>query len=315
MRIKHRIHILKLVLLTFSFSLNFTLASAQGITGINPDEGNAGGTLNVTITGANTHFAQASNTVSFYFFGATTTATWPNSLNVLNNQALMANITIPPGTPTGTYSFSVSNYIDGYLFSLNSFKVLTPFINSIVPSEGAEGTTLNVTITGINTSFTMATNTTVRFYFSGSTPTATYPNNVTIQNDQTLTANLSIPAGISEGWYDFSVSNTLDGYMLKTNGFKVKAGSFSENIFLSRQFTIYPNPFNESFLINITNLRKESAVIRLYNSAGRLIDRREVILSPGDNSILYDSDLSQGIYFLMLESEDGSTTTRKIIRN
>jgi hypothetical protein len=289
--------------------------TGQQLTGISPNEGDAGSTLNVTITGLNTHFVQATQTgVRFYFGSATSTVTYPNSVTPMNNQALGVNFTIPPGTKSGWYTFDVFNYIDGYMVMPNGFKVNGPAINTITPNQGEAGTTLNVTITGINTHFTQATNTAVRFYFSGATTTATYPNSVTVQSNSTLQANLTIPPGTAEGWYDFSVDSWVDGYLLKSGGFRV-----TTDIGVADQrpgdpvVEIYPNPFTNRFFIRFNNFDDEALVLKLFDLSGQLLDEQVVTLRQGEAAYLPPA-LKPGLFHLMIIRSDGSVVMRQVVR-
>jgi hypothetical protein len=95
------------------------------ITSVLPNTANAGQTLNVTITGANTHFSQGSGSlVQFEFFqGSGTTVV--NSFSALNDTTMIVNITVPASTPDGVYSFYVFNFLDNYLYFTNSFFIGT----------------------------------------------------------------------------------------------------------------------------------------------------------------------------------------------
>jgi len=88
---------------------------------INPSSANAGVTLNVTITGADTHFMQATwTTVDFGFNPGSGVV---NSYNVIDDYTIDANISIPSITATGYYDVYVDNAIDGALSLINGFYV------------------------------------------------------------------------------------------------------------------------------------------------------------------------------------------------
>lgn len=199
------------------------LLMAQDIASLQPSSGNAGQTLNVLITGSNTNFSQASNTIIFYFNSTSGNYTNPNYITVNSNTSITANITIPAGTYTGLHNMALYNSIDGLIEKPSSFYVngiSQPEISSISPAQGNAGQTLNVTIYGNNTNFAQASNT-VAFYFNSASPTVTYPNYFSVINNTTLSANLTIPANTYTGVYDFSVYNFIDGFMLKPQSFTV----------------------------------------------------------------------------------------------
>ena len=66
---------------------------AQQITTVTPDKGERGQTLNLQITGSQTNFTQASSIMVSIFNAATVISA--NSVSVISNTQLTANITIP----------------------------------------------------------------------------------------------------------------------------------------------------------------------------------------------------------------------------
>lgn len=202
------------------------------------------------------------------------------------------------------------------LFLITLFFAGTAFsqqISGISPNNGNAGQTLNVTITGVNTSFTQATNT-VRFYFTGATATATYPNTFFVQNDYTLFANLTIPQNAIPGWHSFSVANFIDGYMLMPNAFKVNEPINVEEIAADEEFEVFPNPFSDNLTLTLANTTEERAVLKIFSSDGQLVDRRTILLTNGRNDIPMTTNLKQGAFWLVLERADGSRVTRKIVK-
>lgn len=307
---------MKSALLIFFTLLLCHISFPQNITSINPNEGDAGTTLNVTITGTNTHFTQATSTnVGFFFSGASGTATFPHSINTINSQTLMANLSIPTGISSGWYDFAVWTDLDGFMLKPNGFKVNGSAIHSITPNEGKAGATLNVSITGTNTHFTQATSTVVRFYFSGATSTATYPNSLQNVNNLNLNANLTIPASTPQGWYNFSVTNDIDGYLFKPSSFKVNNDIGITEPSISDKFFVFPNPFTDHLTLNISNSQQEEAVLSIYNTSGLLVDERTLRLLPGTNEIPLRLHLPYGVYYLIVNRSNGRSHATKIIRN
>ena len=114
-----------------------TTLLSPSLISINPSSANAGATLNVTITGANTHFMQATwTTVDFGFNPGSGVV---NTYNVIDDYTIDANITIPSATATGYYDVSVDNAFDGNLSINNGFHV---FVNTCpAPSPVTAGAT------------------------------------------------------------------------------------------------------------------------------------------------------------------------------
>jgi len=204
---------------------NRTLTNGFHVNGIqlvsiNPGTASAGQTLNVTITGANTHFTSGSATISFNFNQASGT-TVVNSLNIVNDTSVQANITVPSNTYTGDYNVNVYNSIDGTRSLNNAFHVngvTPPSISSISPATANAGQTLNVTITGANTHFQSGSGTSVSFGFNQGSSTV---NSINVSSETSITANITVPSNTYTGDYNVNVYNSIDNTRSLNNAFHV----------------------------------------------------------------------------------------------
>ncbi|TNE54589.1 MAG: T9SS type A sorting domain-containing protein [Bacteroidetes bacterium] len=198
-----------------------TSAFAQNLVSVNPNSANAGQTLDVTITGANTHFDQASSTqIHFGFQQGSTTVV--NSLTATSDTELVANISVPANTFTGDYDVSVYNGINGLMTLTGAFHVngiAQPLISGVNPNSANAGQTLDVTITGTDTHFDQGSNTQVHFSFQQGS--ATVVNSVTVNSASELVANISVPANTITGTYDVSTYSEVDGTLTKYQSFHV----------------------------------------------------------------------------------------------
>lgn len=79
------------------------VTTVPSITGVNPNQGNRGQTLNITITGADTHFVNGSSAASFSGTGITV-----NSTTVSSSTSLVANVTIAAGAALGARDVTVT---------------------------------------------------------------------------------------------------------------------------------------------------------------------------------------------------------------
>ena len=115
-------------------------AAPASITSVSPTSGAQGRTLNVSITGADTHFADGTSAVSF---GAGITI---NSVSVSSATALTANITIDPSATLGARDVTVSTGTETAT-GVGGF-VVTPrplvSISSVSPNRGNQGQTLTI---------------------------------------------------------------------------------------------------------------------------------------------------------------------------
>jgi hypothetical protein len=138
-----------LLLLTFGLILSVTvllqgqtpaLALTPAVTSATPNQGDQGQSLSVAIAG--TDFTGATS-VSF---GSGITV---NSFTVDNSTQITASIAVSDSATVGTRDVSVTN-VDGTGTLTSGFTVnqAPPAIESVDPSQGLQGQTDNVTITG-----------------------------------------------------------------------------------------------------------------------------------------------------------------------
>ncbi|HYG77271.1 MAG TPA: vWA domain-containing protein, partial [Planctomycetota bacterium] len=166
----------------------------------------AGTTLDLLIQGQNTNF-DASSTVSF-----SNTAITVNSVSVRSPIELSANITIGTGALTGPSDVTVKTANESALgvrvFTVNE-ATSTPLILSVSPIRGERGSTLTVTILGVNTSF--ASTSAVSFGNEGITVKAVNALSLT-----TLQATIEIAPDAAVEFRDV----TVDG-LFQRNAFRV----------------------------------------------------------------------------------------------
>ncbi|MCI5057674.1 MAG: T9SS type A sorting domain-containing protein [Flavobacteriales bacterium] len=242
---------------------------APQIVSVDPDTGNAGQTLNVDISGTNTHFTHASGTTVEFGFGIASSTV--NSISITNDSFLTANVTIPPNTFTGDYDVSIHNYIDGKVDLFDGFHVngiQAPQIVNVNPDFGSPGQTLDVTITGSGTHFAQASNTVIGFEFSQGSSTVV--NSTTINSDTEVLVNITIPSSTVFGQYYVSASNAIDGFLIEFDRFTVGTVSVPKHSkeVLSK---IYPNPASEQLTIEIERDQLENTFVELIDVQGRLI--------------------------------------------
>jgi hypothetical protein len=72
--------------------------------------------------------------------------------------------------------------------------------------------------------------------------------------------------------------------------------------------TVYPNPVLTILNIRLKTESASDAIIRIYDSWGRLKNERQVYLTAGNQTLQYDcQDLSSGIYFISIHSDKMKT--------
>lgn len=186
-------------------------------------------------------------------------------------------------------------------------------IDDITPNQADAGETLEVTITGTNTFFTQATNTAIFFFFSGSSSTATVPNFYTIDNDNQITANLTVPLSTFQGWYDYSVYTDVVGTLYQVESFQVfgEINNVNNEVKGSFEAQLYPNPTNGNLSIKLANSKNTMLDAKIMDATGKQVHTTS--LKNGDNQISLEH-LVKGVYFVKI-TEGDTMRTYKIVKN
>ncbi|MGD0911310.1 MAG: Ig-like domain-containing protein, partial [Terracidiphilus sp.] len=191
----------------------FTVGNgAPSITNVNPPTGTQGITENVTLTGQFTSWIQGSSNANF---GSGITV---NSTTINGGSSAVANITISTTATLG--SRTVSMITGGETDSIvGGFTVLAgvPALVSSSPGSGQAGTTVNLVITGVFTTFQQGLT-------SVSLGDGISTNFVTVADGTQLTANVTIPSNATVGSTYVSV-NTNGSTLTLNNAFTVLAGT------------------------------------------------------------------------------------------
>ena len=160
------------------------------VTGITPASGERGHAVAVTITGTNLNPA-TSLTVSGS--GVAVSGVTPAA----NGNSITATFTISGTASSQPPARSITVTTPGGTVTLNAaFTIIAPSLTSIAPNSGVRGTTVPVTLTGVD--FTGATG----LFGQGGNITV---SGFTVVNDTTITANLAIATGAATGVRNVSV--------------------------------------------------------------------------------------------------------------
>lgn len=89
-------------------------------------------------------------------------------------------------------------------------------------------------------------------------------------------------------------------------------GAYEENIFLSEDLLIYPNPFENQFKVYLGNTNSEKVDVNIFSSLGQKIISHSLLNKNGFVSI-DGSDLQAGVYFVTIKL-DTVFKTFKIIK-
>ncbi len=162
-------------------------ASAAALTSVLPAGAAQGASATLTFNGNLTHWVAAGSKVSM---GGSIVV---GNVAVSGPTLLTANITVPISTPPGNYSATVTT--DGEVVTLPSaFTVTaaTPYLSKATPTAGSQGQTLDVTVTGVFTTFqaNSAGQTCDHICFNFG-PNITV-NSITVNSATSVTAHISI---------------------------------------------------------------------------------------------------------------------------
>ena len=100
--------------------------------------------------------------------------------------------------------------------------------------------------------------------------------------------------------------NTLDTF--QTNVFVIQAVGITENQELYNAISVYPNPSKNYIYIDKKNNKTDIKHVSFYNLKGQLI------YDENFKSKINISQLSKGLYFLKLETNDGKEVHYKLIK-
>lgn len=182
------------------------------ILSVTPSSGEVGSTLDTTILAANTHFAAGTSDADL---GAGVTV---NSLTVKSPTEAVANVTIADGADIGFRDVSVTTAAEVAFenvpgpFLVTAKAPAVPTLTDASPKSGARGATVDVTLTGTNTSFADGVST------ASVTGTGVDVLSTTVSSPTELVAKLKIAPNAALGFRDVIVTTggenaaLLDGF-------------------------------------------------------------------------------------------------------
>jgi len=110
--------------------------------------------------------------------------------------------------------------------------------------------------------------------------------------------------GSAGQWNDIDKSNTLH-YIIE---YPSTLNTIDQSV---NDINVYPNPVND--ILTIDNIKDQIKSIEVLNSQGQIIKTIESNLKT-ESIRLNFSDLNQGIYFISIRYENGSSTLKKVIK-
>jgi hypothetical protein len=193
--------------------LPYALYVAPGpavIDSVSPASGGQNDTLDVIITGINTHWAQGVTQLSF-------PDVLLNTVTVSSETSIDANITVNINAPAGQVSLTATT-LGEVASGTNLFTVIQtqPELLAVVSPNGAQGVTETITLTGLYTDFATATST--ADFGAGITV-----NWVNALSPTSLQANITVQPTAVLGYRNVSVTTGSEVVSL-SNAFNVTVG-------------------------------------------------------------------------------------------
>jgi hypothetical protein len=214
------------------------------IDNLNPATGNEGQSLQVVVTGSQTHFA---NGITSALFAGGISVT---GVTVQSQLQATVNIFIPASVPTGAYNVTLTTAGEVATI-LGGFTVTNgaPVITNVNSPTGTQGITTNITLTGQFTSWVNGTS--VASFGAGITV-----NSTTVNSSISAVANITISPTATLGSRNVTVTTTSQVASI-TGGFTVLAGvptlltsspgtgqaGTTVNLIITGQFTTFQQAF------------------------------------------------------------------------
>jgi len=286
---------------------SFTLQTLPDpiILSVSPNQSNKLETLNVTISGENTYFNQATGTVVWFSQGSETII--PNTINVSDNTTIDAQFSFPISVPTGYYDVNVLSEIEGLLHFYSGFylndMIYSPQVINIVPEYILTNESVTIQINGEHTHFTQANN--IFIWMDSDAKDIIYASSFSILNNERIDVNFSFPENTPFQTYNLHIMSDFDGEIVFENGFRV-GPSLITTITNDENLIISPNPIKDFLNIKYTDIIE---IVKLYDIKGQYINKFNVFSKQAS---LNFNRLSKGIYFIQVYSK-GKTIVKPII--
>lgn len=209
----------------------------------------------------------------------------------------------PNGPQTATDAMRV------YVRDAGPFKITNPANNQNVPLEGntmlVEWNVAGTDAAPINTQF-------VRILFSsdnGQTFTVVAENT---PNDGSEV--ITFPAGTVAGNNGRIMIEAIDNiYYAVSRKFNL-TGTMAVSDVDQTVVGIYPNPSNGQFHLVSNNIAKGDVKTSIFDASGKLVHSQTTAHAGGNLNIDYSVKLPAGVYMVVVESAEGKSTTKMIIK-
>jgi hypothetical protein len=262
-------------------SLFVNAAQPPSLLSVVPNQTQQGQNVVMSITGQNTTWAGTNPNVRIRNVANSNIIYTAEDVVVNSNTSLSAPFMVEYTAVVGVYDLLVDDLVLPASFTITKI----PLILSVVPDVGAQGETVELTITADETTW-LEINPEVMFFTSWSLPIELPVESVEVISNTVLVATLNIPSDQVLGAYILSVSQCAP----LEDAFTVTIESSVADL-QAKQLQIYPNPATTQFWLKWD----EAAKLRIFDLNGKLVMERSI--NAGRNAIQIN-DLKKGIYIV-----------------
>ncbi len=282
----------------YTSTLFVNAATPAALLSVVPNTAKQGDSQPLTITGQNTSWSGTSPDVRLRNTANASVILTPENLTVTNATTILAVFDFAWDALPGSYDLLVDDLVLASAFTITK----VPQILSVVPNEGEQGESLELTIAADDSQWLTDPPAGVQFYTSESLPILLEVASFSVVSNTELSVSLDIPSDQQVGTYILGISDCAP----LENAFEVllftSLGETKEST-----VKIYPNPASDRIWIDANG----PANIRIFDMKGRLVLEQH---SVNSNDPLMLDGFNNGLYIIEILSNGKQTTEKLIVR-
>lgn len=112
---------------------------------------------------------------------------------------------------------------------------------------------------------------------------------------------------------NFSASNFIKPTSIYYDGAAQFDPTGTDEIQQNSDITVYPNPNNGDFFIQVDQIKDEPFELNIYNLVGQIVYTQQIIPSGNNSQQIQIENLNHGTYFVRINSENKILTSKLII--
>jgi len=275
---------------------------------INPDEGNIGKTLSVSISGTKTEFTQGTATY-VYFTQGTQTVLPGTAISITNDTLLSTQLSIPANANLGDYDVQVVKPgIDFYRrdkgFTVVD-KVAPPTVVYLDPDSVIKGKIAQIKLYGRGAFFTRSSS--IKIDLIGRS-NIFRPAGISVVNDTTLSFSVDTRSStIDTGYYDVELTHGYYNSPIKIlKGLKI-VSPVGRNPVANKRLALYPNPAQHTVTIAHGDFSDFSS-IKLIDMTSKRVYNAAILVRQDNSTTLDLGHLPRGSYVIELTAKEGTYT-------